>query len=129
MTRASIAQPCIAHLVPGYNTSLPSIGQLELRADQVGLGDHFGHRMLDLDARIDLDEEVITLVVHQEFDRSRGCGNSTPVPASAHRRTIRLRRLHQKPGAGASSINFCRAALDGTLSFAQAEKCCRAHRR
>jgi hypothetical protein len=41
----------------------------QLAADQIDAGDHFGHRVFDLDARVDLDEEELAAVdVEQEFD-------------------------------------------------------------
>ncbi len=43
-----------------------------LRLDDVDAGDHLGHRVLDLDARIDLDEvELAGVRVLQELDRAR----------------------------------------------------------
>ena len=47
-----------------------------LRLDQIDAGDGLGHRMLHLDARVDLDEKEIARVrVHQELD---GAGASVP---------------------------------------------------
>src|SRR5690606_28431453 len=45
-------------------------GDLELLADQVDAGDQFGDRMLDLDARVHLDE-VEAAVLVQELERAR----------------------------------------------------------
>ncbi len=46
-----------------------TLGDADLRLDDVDPGNLFGHRMLDLDARIDLDEiELAGIGVHQELD-------------------------------------------------------------
>ena len=48
----------------------------DLRLDDVDAGDHFGHRVLDLDARIDFDEiELAGVCVLQELD---GAGIEVP---------------------------------------------------
>ena len=50
---------------------LVALGDENLAADDVDAGDHFRHRVLDLDARVHLDEiEVARLDVQQEFDRA-----------------------------------------------------------
>jgi hypothetical protein len=38
--------------------------------DQVAAGDHFGDRMLHLDAGIDFDEIEIALRIHEKFHRA-----------------------------------------------------------
>ena len=44
----------------------------DLALDDVDAGDDFGHRVLDLDARVDLDEEELVAVeVDEELDRAR----------------------------------------------------------
>src|SRR5271163_131987 len=43
-------------------------GDADLLQDEVDVGDHFGHRMLDLNARIHLDEIEFTVLV-EKFDR------------------------------------------------------------
>ena len=64
-------------------------GDLHLRADQVDVGDLFGHRVLDLDARIHLDEDVLARTlphrVEQELDGARvdvadGLGKGDGIP-------------------------------------------------
>ena len=46
-----------------------ALGDHDLRPDDVDAGDLLGHRMLDLDARVDLDEvEGAGVAVHQELD-------------------------------------------------------------
>ena len=48
-----------------------ALGDADLRLDDVYAGDLLGHRVLDLDARIDLDEvEGAGIGVHQELDRA-----------------------------------------------------------
>jgi hypothetical protein len=52
---------------------LVALSDEDLAFHQIDAGDHFGDGVLDLDARVDLDEEEIAAVdVEQEFDRSRG---------------------------------------------------------
>ncbi len=53
---------------------------MDLRLDDIDAGDDFGHRVLHLDARIDLDEvELAGIGIHQILDRAgadvirRGC--------------------------------------------------------
>src|SRR3546814_5916005 len=45
-------------------------GDADLFADEVEAGDHLGHRMLDLDTRVHLDEEKLA-IFPQELDRAR----------------------------------------------------------
>ena len=48
-----------------------AFGDADLRPHDVDAGDGFGHRVLDLDARIDLDEiELAGVGVLQELDRA-----------------------------------------------------------
>ncbi len=47
---------------------LVPLGHPDLRLHQVASGDHLGNRVLDLDARIGLDEVEVLVLVHQEFD-------------------------------------------------------------
>jgi len=43
----------------------------DLRADQVHAGDHLGDGVLDLNARVDFDEEpIFSISVDQELDRA-----------------------------------------------------------
>ena len=41
----------------------------DLLEDEVDVGDHLGHRMLDLDARVHLDEVELAVLV-EELDRA-----------------------------------------------------------
>ena len=43
-------------------------GDANLPLDQVDAGDHFGDRMLDLDAGVDFDEVELAVLVDDEFD-------------------------------------------------------------
>ena len=43
---------------------------LDLRLDQIDSGHHFGHRMLDLDTRVHLEEIEIAIGVDQKLDRA-----------------------------------------------------------
>ena len=45
-------------------------GDADLQVHQVESGDQFGDRMLDLQARIHLEEIEIALLIHQELDRA-----------------------------------------------------------
>ncbi len=54
----------------GVPITAPSM-HMDLRLDDVDAGDLLGDRMLDLDARIDLDEvELVGVGIHQELDRA-----------------------------------------------------------
>ncbi len=55
-------------------------GHQQLRLHQVDAGDHLGDRMLDLDARVHLDEEELAVLVEElqragaaVTDRTAGC--------------------------------------------------------
>ena len=57
--------------VCGQHADLAALGHLDLRLDDVEPGDDLGHRVLDLDARVDLDEvEGAGIGIHQELDRA-----------------------------------------------------------
>ena len=47
----------------------PAPRELELEPDEVDPGELFGHRVLDLDPRIGLDEVRAAILVHQELER------------------------------------------------------------
>ena len=46
-------------------------GDAQLRLHEVDVGDLLGHRVLDLDARVHLDEDVVALAVEQELHGAR----------------------------------------------------------
>ena len=70
---AAALDRCPARGMPtGGSCSVWPCGDEDLAAHQVDAGDHFGDRVLDLDARVDLDEEELAAVdVEQELDRAR----------------------------------------------------------
>ncbi len=81
-------------------------GDPNLFFDQIHTGDHFGHRMFNLNPRIDFDKEKIVILVDDEFNGarvacSRHLGSSAP-PLRKFRGDGASGRL----GLGASSINF-----------------------
>ena len=43
-------------------------GDEDLLLDQIDAGDHFGHRVLDLDASVHLNEVVLAVLIDDEFD-------------------------------------------------------------
>ena len=65
-----------------------SCGNLDLLIDNINSGDHLGHGVFDLHARIHLNEEEFTVLV-QELDRSgadvakfgHGRGDNPPMPS------------------------------------------------
>ena len=64
----------------------------DLLEDQVDVGDHLGHRMLDLDARVHLDEIELAVLV-EEFD-----GADAEIFELAHRLGDRLADLVARAG-------------------------------
>src|SRR3546814_19205571 len=85
----------------------------DLFADEVEAGDHLGHRMLDLDASVHLDDEKLA-IFPQELDRARAAiahrrhriganaAPATPHPGRHYRRTAFLTHfLVTAPDGGA----------------------------
>ena len=66
-------------------------GGADLLEDQVDVGDHLGHRMLDLDARVHLDEIELAVLV-QELD-----GADAEIFDLAHRLGDASRRSRRAP--------------------------------
>ncbi len=62
-------------------------GDADLLEDQIDVGDHLGHRMLDLDARVHLDEIELAVLV-EELD-----GADAEIVDLAHRLGDRLADL------------------------------------
>ncbi len=58
-----LAQPKVFQRLP--------VGDAHLAGDQVDVGDLLGDGVLDLDARVHLDEDVVAALVEQEFDGAR----------------------------------------------------------
>ena len=110
-----------------------AFGDADLRLDDIHTGDLLGHRVFDLDTRIDLDEvEVAGIHVHQELDRpgvrvahftcelerrftqlcpaprievGRGCALDHLLVASLHR-TVALEQMHQLAVGIAKHLHF-----------------------
>ena len=62
---------CAGHAGFREIADMPAFGDMDLRLDDIDAGDDLGDRMLDLNARIDLDEiEFAGIDIHQEFDRA-----------------------------------------------------------
>ena len=72
------------------------LGDLNLRAHNVDAGDHFGHRVFHLDARIHLDEEpLVGIRIDQKFDRA---GVVVICGASECHGRVASSRTHPCPG-------------------------------
>ena len=69
LIRHSIAWPR-AHDVALAEAQLLAGGDADLLLHDVDAGDHLGDRVLDLDARVHLDEEELVVLV-QELERAR----------------------------------------------------------
>ena len=67
--RHSIAAPRCSDVLLRERQLLAG-GDADLRLDQVDAGHHFGHRMLDLNAGVDLDEVKIAFLIDDELDRA-----------------------------------------------------------
>ena len=68
LMRHSIAWPRICTSLCVYGSGSPRRDQ-QLRLDEVDAGDQLGHRMLDLDARVHLDEVELAVLV-EELERA-----------------------------------------------------------
>ena len=94
-------------------------GDADLRLDQIDAGDALGDRVLDLNARIDLDEiELAGVGILQELDGARR--------AIAHRAADLERRLAQlgalrirQEGGRRAFHHLLIAALHGAVAFVQ----------
>src|ERR1700722_18308104 len=92
-------------------------GDEQLRLDDVDAGDELGHRMLDLHARIHLDEVELVVLV-QEFERAGVAVTDFPAgPGAALTHGLAL--LGREPGRGGFFDHFLVAALHGTVALAQ----------
>src|SRR3954463_7182865 len=56
--------------VPLFERQALSGGNPDLLLDDIHPGNEFGHRVLDLDARIHLEEKEVALVVEEELERT-----------------------------------------------------------
>ena len=96
-----------------------ALGNADLRLDDVQAGDHFGHGMLDLDARIDFDEiEFPAIAIHQEFHRAGADIIGRLADAQRRLRHVAA-RLVGNPGGGGALDHFLVAALDGAVALEQ----------
>ena len=95
-------------------------GDLHLHDDEVDLGDLLGHGVLDLDARVHLDEDVATVLAEQELD---GAGVDV---------VDRLRELHRvgahalaqvrvEVGRGGDLDDLLVAALHGAVALEEVQ--------
>ena len=81
-------------------------GDADLLAHQVDAGDQFGHRMLDLDAGVDLDEVEVVVLVDQEL-AGAGVVVAGRLDQPHGGRANRLRAPRRgRFGAGDSSTSF-----------------------
>ena len=53
----------------GVGRERPALGHGELERDEVEAGDELGHRVLDLQARVHLEERELAARVEEELDR------------------------------------------------------------
>ena len=95
-----------------------SLGYEYLRAHYVDAGDHFGDGVLDLDARVHLDEVVMAVAVDQKLDRAGvhiadGLGNPDRVGAQ------RLAHLFRHAPGRAELHHLLIAALQRAVALAQ----------
>src|SRR5215475_7950900 len=94
-------------------------GNADLLEDEVDVGDHFGHRMLDLDARVHLDEVEAAILV-EELD-----GADAEIVDLAHRLGHRLAdclaRAGIEGGRGAFLPDLLMAALQRAVALAEVD--------
>ena len=92
-------------------------GDADLLAHEVEAGDHLGHGMLDLEARVHLDEIELAVLV-EEFD-----GADAEIAELAHRAgddaPISARAAALRAGEGASSQDLLVAALQRAVALAE----------
>ena len=101
-----MAQPC-SRMSDCCKRRPVAVGDGDLLGDQVDAGDGFGHRMLDLDARVHLEEiERLALAIDQELDGARAAIRQAL--REAHGGVMQRARASasDRPGAGVSSMSF-----------------------
>src|SRR5947207_5428998 len=98
---------------------LAAVGYANLLEDQIHIGDHLGHRMLDLDAGVHLDEIKFTVLV-QEFD-----GADAEIVDVAHGLrdgfADRVARRRVQGGRGAFFPDLLMAALQRAVALAEVD--------
>ena len=96
-------------------------GDADLRLDQVDAGDHFGHRMFDLDAGVHFDEVEVVVLVDDELDGA-GVGVVGRLDQPHGRFAHRLREsCRGRFGAGAFFDQLLVAALRRAIAFPQVD--------
>ncbi len=68
LMRHSMAWPRISSLAGRMVLERLTGRDAQLGLDEVDAGDDFGHRMLNLDARVHLDEVELPVLIHEELD-------------------------------------------------------------
>ena len=97
---------------------MPS-GDEELALHQVDAGDHLGHGVFDLDARVDLDEvERARVDIHEEFDSARAAVADGRAELDGGRADARAQVLRQADGRR-HFHDFLVTALDGAVALPQ----------
>ena len=94
-------------------------GDADLRPHQVDAGDQFGHRMLDLDAGVHLDEVELAVLV-QELQRARAAV-ADRAHASTQRSPMSLRWRARDAGRGRFLDHLLVAPLHGAVALAQVD--------
>ena len=102
-----------------------AVGDADLRLDEIDAGDAFGDGVLDLDARIDLDEvELAGVGVLQEFDGAggeivRGAADLRAPPRRAPRAARRSEKARRR-----ALDDLLVAALHGAIALEQMHERC-----
>ena len=112
VTRHCIAKPLRGISSCGGNADFGAVQRValrdqDLRAHEVDAGDHLGDRVLDLDARVHLDEEPLVACRDRRGTRPcRRCRSRSPraICTAASQSSVRHRR--SRPTAGATSTTF-----------------------
>ena len=90
----------------------------DLAADEVDAGDHLGHRVLDLDARVHLDEEELAACRRRAGTRPcRRCGSSTDWHSRTAASQISLAQLARQVDARRDLDDLLVPALDRAVAL------------
>ena len=93
-----------------------SVGDAELLGDEVEARDRLGHRVLDLDAAVQLEEEEV-VAVEDELDRAGAAVADRP--AEGDRRLVERRAQRgREAGRGRLLEHLLMAPLDGAVALA-----------
>ncbi len=114
--RHSMAWPRISSLDGRTSLSLSPDAIRKLGFDQIDAGDGFGDGVLDLDARVHLDEVKLAGCVHQEFDGA-GILVADVGEAAAEGAAEFVAQLGRDLERGSFFNQLLVAALDGALAF------------